>query len=274
MNNVATRNGMIVDDFVCTYIPVPFFSFFIFSERLFMAMPVYHMAYDPLSTNSPYNNSLQEPPSSGSMGKFPHTRAQLSAIARQYKPQDSYDSDAEADEYNRVPQSIVNEVVSLLVDEREDELKTLLKTNYVMDDESVCCGFFMGCCCTLTGSLGRAERAGPDAQASRRYRWRAVPLLNSDAPPHFEAIVPRIHKFVSTISCSSRYSFVCAAFTARQRIPQTPYSSYISTGAHGFHKIGLLAVFITSPCLRADSIYCVAARIAPLIPSSPECKSQ
>jgi len=143
MNNVvATTNGMIIDEFVCTYIPaVPFFSLFNLFKRLSMAMPVYHMAYDPLSTNSPYNNSLQEPPS---LGKFPHTRAQLSAIARQYKPLDNYDSDAETDEYNRVPQSIVNEVVSLLVDEREDELKTLLKTNYVMDDESVGRGFFMG----------------------------------------------------------------------------------------------------------------------------------
>jgi hypothetical protein len=253
--------------------PVSPFSFFIYSERLFMAMPVYHMAYDPLSTNAPYNNSLQELPP-GNVGKFPHTRAQLSAIARQYKPLDVYDSDAEADEYNRVPQSIVNEVVSLLVDEREDELKTLLKTNYVMDDESVCCGFFMSYCYMLTGSLGRAERAGPDAQASRRYCWRAVPLPNSDAPPHFEAIVPRIHKLISTISCSSRHSIVCTALTARQRIPQTPYPSYISTRAHGFHKIGLLAVFIASSCLRADTIYCIAARIAPLIPSSPECKSQ
>ncbi|KAF8972628.1 hypothetical protein BDZ97DRAFT_1901162 [Flammula alnicola] len=71
------------------------------------------------------------------VGKFPHTRAQLSAIARQYKPLENYDSDAENDEYNRVPQSIVNEVVSLLIDEREDELKALLKTTYSMDDESV-----------------------------------------------------------------------------------------------------------------------------------------
>jgi len=150
LNNAT--NGLIVDDFVCTSIPVFLFSLFIFSERLFMAMPVYHMAYDPLSTNSPYNNSLQEPPSN--MGKFPHTRAQLSAIARQYKPLDNYDSDAEADEYNRVPQSIVNEVVSLLVDEREDELKTLLKANYVMDDESVCCCGFYGRSYTLTACLG------------------------------------------------------------------------------------------------------------------------
>lgn len=37
--------------------------------------------------------------------KFPHTRAQLSAIARQHKPTDNYDSDAENDDYNRVSSS-------------------------------------------------------------------------------------------------------------------------------------------------------------------------
>ncbi len=37
-----------------------------------------------------------------------------------------------------VPSSLVNEVVSLLVDEREDELQALLKRTYAMDDQSVC----------------------------------------------------------------------------------------------------------------------------------------
>lgn len=76
--------------------------------------------------------------SSGSSGanKFPHTRAQLSAIARQHKPSETYDSDAETEDYSKAPQSLVNKVVSLLVDEREDELKMLLKTTYNMDDES------------------------------------------------------------------------------------------------------------------------------------------
>ncbi len=44
-----------------------------------MAMPSYNMSYDSLSTNAPYNGNshgLQE------VGKFPHTRAQLSALAR------------------------------------------------------------------------------------------------------------------------------------------------------------------------------------------------
>ena len=69
-----------------------------------------------------------------STGKFPHTRAQLSAIARQFKPDDS---EPEPDDYNRVSQSFLNQIVSLLVDEKEDELKILLKTAFAMDDDSV-----------------------------------------------------------------------------------------------------------------------------------------
>ncbi|ESK97727.1 zinc finger ccch type domain containing protein [Moniliophthora roreri MCA 2997] len=70
--------------------------------------------------------------------KFPHTRAQLAAFARQHKPSDSYDSDAEAlDDLGRVSSSFVNKVVSLLGDEREDELKALLKETYGFDDQSV-----------------------------------------------------------------------------------------------------------------------------------------
>ena len=67
-------------------------------------------------------------------GKFPHTRAQLSAIARQFKPDDT---EAEPDDYNRVPQSFLNQIVSLLVDEQEDELKVILKSTFTMDDDSV-----------------------------------------------------------------------------------------------------------------------------------------
>ncbi|TFY80701.1 hypothetical protein EWM64_g3312 [Hericium alpestre] len=61
--------------------------------------------------------------------RFPHTRAQLSAIARQYKP-DSYDSDFEGDDFSRTSPSFVARVVSLLDQEREDELKSLLKDKY------------------------------------------------------------------------------------------------------------------------------------------------
>ncbi|KAF5323172.1 hypothetical protein D9619_013735 [Psilocybe cf. subviscida] len=110
-----------------------------------MAIPSYRMPYDPLSTNAPFNGGgsalhhgdhLHEPLPS-SLGKFPHVRAQLSHIARQYKPLENYDSDFEGDELSKVPSGLVNKVVALLSDEREDELKTLLKATYSMDDESV-----------------------------------------------------------------------------------------------------------------------------------------
>ncbi|KAI0065625.1 hypothetical protein BV25DRAFT_1822112 [Artomyces pyxidatus] len=68
--------------------------------------------------------------------RFPHTRAQLSAIARQHKPADSYDSDMEGDDYNRVTSSFVAKVANLLDQEREEELKTLLRASYSgIDDE-------------------------------------------------------------------------------------------------------------------------------------------
>jgi hypothetical protein len=88
--------------------------------------------YDPASGAS---NGASSSDLSGY--KFPHTRAQLSAIARQNKPLDSYDSDADGDEYSRVSSALVSKVVSLLDNEQEDELKTLLKGTYGMDDATV-----------------------------------------------------------------------------------------------------------------------------------------
>ncbi|KAF8661374.1 hypothetical protein AX16_001467 [Volvariella volvacea WC 439] len=69
--------------------------------------------------------------------KFPHTRAQLLALSRQYKPLDSIDNDPDGDEMSRLPSSLVNEVVSLIADEKEDELKTLLKQTFDMDSDSL-----------------------------------------------------------------------------------------------------------------------------------------
>lgn len=57
--------------------------------------------------------------------RFPHTRAQLAAIARLYKP-DAFTGDAEGD-HNSISSSLVARVVGLLDGEREDDLKVLLK---------------------------------------------------------------------------------------------------------------------------------------------------
>lgn len=90
----------------------------------------------------PHRSSYDHPPPADPKPdpnslKFAHTRAQLSAIARQVKPGDPYEGEPDADDLNRVPSTIVNKVVSLLVDEKEDELKALLKETYELDDETV-----------------------------------------------------------------------------------------------------------------------------------------
>lgn len=74
----------------------------------------------------------------GPSRRFPHTRAQLSAIAREYKPVDSSgtESDAETEFSGRVSSLLVKQVAALLDDEKEDELKNLLKATFGMDDEA------------------------------------------------------------------------------------------------------------------------------------------
>jgi hypothetical protein len=71
--------------------------------------------------------------------KFPHTRAQLAAIARQHRLADSYENDAEHEDHSRVDSSFVTKVVGLLDEEHEDGIKSLLKDTYNLDDEMVSC---------------------------------------------------------------------------------------------------------------------------------------
>ncbi|KAH9072184.1 hypothetical protein EDB83DRAFT_2361696 [Lactarius deliciosus] len=67
--------------------------------------------------------------------RFPHTRAQLSAISRLYKPADSCDNDTEPDD-SRVSSALVAKVASLLDHEHEEELKALLKASFSgIDDD-------------------------------------------------------------------------------------------------------------------------------------------
>jgi hypothetical protein len=69
--------------------------------------------------------------------RFPHTRAQLSAISRLYKPADNSDNDAESDD-SRISSTLVAKVARLLDLEHEDELKALLKTSFAgIDDDMV-----------------------------------------------------------------------------------------------------------------------------------------
>lgn len=86
---------------------------------------------------SSYDSDPASPLQYDSIPKFPHTRAQLSLIARQHKPLDSVDSDVDGEEFSRVSPTLVSRVVALLVEEKEDELKVFLKKTYGMDDDTV-----------------------------------------------------------------------------------------------------------------------------------------
>ena len=75
---------------------------------------------------SPWNvppRELSVPP------RFPHTRAQLTAIARQYRTLDTYD-DEDNDDSSPVTSALVARVATILDTEREDELKILLKDTF------------------------------------------------------------------------------------------------------------------------------------------------
>ncbi|EKM50388.1 uncharacterized protein PHACADRAFT_152320 [Phanerochaete carnosa HHB-10118-sp] len=79
-----------------------------------------------------------QPPQELSGARFPHTRAQLTAIARQHRPLDNYDDDSDNDP-NRVSTALVNKVASLLDAEREEDLKNLLTETFGpnIDDEEL-----------------------------------------------------------------------------------------------------------------------------------------
>ncbi|KAJ8591815.1 hypothetical protein M405DRAFT_92450 [Rhizopogon salebrosus TDB-379] len=68
--------------------------------------------------------------------RFPHTRAQLLVIIRQQKGgSDFFDGDGDGDESSRISTSMVTKVAGLLANEQEDEVKTLLKTAYGVEDD-------------------------------------------------------------------------------------------------------------------------------------------
>ena len=82
--------------------------------------------------------------------QFPHTRAQLALIARDHRFREMIigeshgnglfsgnESDIDEDEQTKVSSDLVRRVAALLDDEREEELKELLKKTFELDEESV-----------------------------------------------------------------------------------------------------------------------------------------
>ena len=88
------------------------------------------------------------PTGNGVTTKFPHTRALLAALAREYgvpskntnkSSSETSDSEPESDgkEDSANSDSLVAQVIQLLDDEDEDALKDLLKETFDISDESV-----------------------------------------------------------------------------------------------------------------------------------------
>ena len=103
-----------------------------------LAPPTISVPFDPASTLRSVTPTISAPQELSAPPRFPHTRAQLTAIARQYRPLDNYDEDND-EGANRITSAFVNRVASLLEEEREDDLKTLLKDAFgpSIDDEEV-----------------------------------------------------------------------------------------------------------------------------------------
>lgn len=94
--------------------------------------------------------SMDSVHTSSGLTKFPHTRACLSALAREYgssskaqtakSPSDTSDSEPENDNREVDPagtDDLVAQVIQLLDDEDEDGVKDLLKRSFDIGDENV-----------------------------------------------------------------------------------------------------------------------------------------
>jgi hypothetical protein len=124
-------NGMYDDRAIAVYLYTPN----LILKVLSCTLPQHAMSRT-LSLPSP---STFDSGSEETLSRLPHShlRAQLGCIHRQYKPLDSYGIERETDDSGRVSPSFVQQVVTLLEEEHEDELKTLLQHTYAMDDEAV-----------------------------------------------------------------------------------------------------------------------------------------
>ncbi|EIN06065.1 hypothetical protein PUNSTDRAFT_145429 [Punctularia strigosozonata HHB-11173 SS5] len=131
--------------------------------------------------------------------KFPHTRAELAAIARQYKPLD-FGDDPDAEDYRNLAPGLLRRVVSLLDAEDEDELKALLRETYGMDE-------------------GEAEEHVLNLMHRHRDDAAGVPFL-------FFATANRTRPLSRPSSRASNHSTVSARLAPTGGRPETPLIAY------------------------------------------------
>ncbi|KAF9245321.1 hypothetical protein BU15DRAFT_85645 [Melanogaster broomeanus] len=153
--------------------------------------------------------------------RFPHTRAQLSAIVRQHRsPLEAYEAD-DGDDSSRVSTSWVIKVASLLANEQEDELKEFLKTECGVDDDML-------------------EQHALDLMHRHRDDVAGVPFL-----------------FLTPTRRPSRPSSRASSHSTRLNRPDTPSSVPSSPFAIGFRRPHTP---VTSPLVSGNASSYISAR--------------
>jgi hypothetical protein len=122
--SLTTTNHAITDPFEIISYNVPWAMSPAFEEPPFVSM-----TSDTEQLNVVSTNSL----------KYPHTRAILTAIAASAKLSDSegLDADQDGNDGQRISPALVSRVVTLLQEEKEDELKDHLKQAFSIPDTVV-----------------------------------------------------------------------------------------------------------------------------------------
>ncbi|KAG9312896.1 hypothetical protein JVU11DRAFT_6329 [Chiua virens] len=181
----------------------------------------------PPGAGSANDNALEQSfGSGGQVQRFPHTRAQLSAIIRHHRsPTEAYDAD-DGDDPSRVSTALVNRVASLLADEQEDVLKNLLKSECGVDDDML-------------------EQHVLDLMHRHRDDIAGVPFL-----------------FLTPTRRPSRPSSRASSHSVRLNRPETPSSVPNSPFSIGFRRPHTP---VTSPLVSGNaSSYITARSVSPM----------
>lgn len=156
--------------------------------------------------------------SAGQVQRFPHTRAQLSAVMRHHRfPLEGYDAD-DGDDPNRVNTALVNKVASLLADEQEDVLKDVLKSECGVDDDMVS-AFVPNPSPLIQSTLSQLEQHVLDLMHRHRDDVAGVPFL-----------------FLTPTRRPSRPSSRASSHSVRLNRPDTPSSTPNSPFSIGFRR--------------------------------------
>ncbi|OCB89973.1 hypothetical protein A7U60_g2828 [Sanghuangporus baumii] len=212
------------------------------------------------------------------MQKFPHTRAQLANIAREHRFRSansassiSNGSESEAGDRdlqgydeepeNRVSSDLVHRVAALLDEEKEDEVKELLKKTFEMDDEST------------EGPVLDLMHAHKDDISGVPFLFltptrRPISRPSSRTSNHSFRLAPGPPRADSPCSIASGPSSPSLLGPGPIRRPHTPVMSPLATGGHSATSY-INAPVTNSPSSSPTFPHKPPAFLATSLPASP-----